>query len=477
MPRPLLLYTTRVADAHDWWRLLRDAGYRRVALVTGPTSADDRQRAIEGLTGRDMLTGRAGQTTVDVVVATSAFGLGIDQPDIRSIIHACVPETVDRFYQEVGRAGRDGNAAMSLVLYTEDDYQTARAMSRTRLISVDRAFERWEAMRNSAEDVFADGSLLVPLDARPSDLGLDSEHNHSWNLRTLTLMSRAGMIELVGKDPRRDQTAASESGAVPGGNWVPVHLIHGSLSDRTWFEDTIRASRKKTHASDEESWRLMGKLLTAGIDVAHILQEAYAVEASLEDGAEIAVIPQPSCGGCPSCRRDARPPYTGVLPRPGPVRCPMEFADETLSGLVDGLPREVLLVTYDATAYARQADWFELAERVAIAAVRHGVRAVIAPPDLLARREIGLLHRRCLDGFVFLDDRYIPGRAPDIPTLIVHPWGISNADLVLDYLFEAPGIPMRLVLVPSDLPDPERLHERAAVMNPSVQVEALLATL
>jgi ATP-dependent DNA helicase RecQ len=101
---------------------------------------EDLADKLAGATGRTVLPYHAGldpQTRAAnqaafvasedmVIVATVAFGMGIDKPDVRFVAHAGVPKSIESYYQETGRAGRDGDDSVALLLWAADDFARAR---------------------------------------------------------------------------------------------------------------------------------------------------------------------------------------------------------------------------------------------------------------------------------------------------------------------------------------------------------------
>jgi ATP-dependent DNA helicase RecQ len=451
LPRPLILYTTKRKDADRWYQLLREGGYRRCAMVTGNTRTEERQEVVRRWKAADL----------DIVVATAAFGLGVDQGDVRAIVHACVPESIDRFYQEVGRGGRDGKASLSLVLYTDQDLGVARRMSRKKLIGPKKGPRRWERMFYHKEVKQVDEGLYrVPVGISPgvtaTKIDMVNARNLAWNINTLTLLSRAGVLQMdAERPPPRDADGLDTDEEKPRYHErLESHREHRvirildprHLELETW-QKCVEPVRREAYRNSQLDVSRMHGVLQGLRCVAQILAEAYRIQTP--GSGQVHVVP--SCGGCSACRSRGQLPYAGPLPEPPPTWSISRKMGSPLARLF--ADSDAIAIFYDEV---EQYDF----ERFLRWLVSMGIRSAVLPSGLPSSlRSVALeVLGAPMERPVFVSDAYHFRKAPRVPTLILHPNGIEVPTRYLPST-DGSGIP-RVLFLPTEAMDPNGPHRR-----------------
>lgn len=92
---------------------------------------------------------------VNIMVATNAFGMGIDKPDIRWVIHYNLPQSIENYYQEIGRAGRDGHKSECILLFSPSDIATQKYLIEVSTENKNRKIVQYNKLQNIIDFVYS----------------------------------------------------------------------------------------------------------------------------------------------------------------------------------------------------------------------------------------------------------------------------------------------------------------------------------
>lgn len=261
LPKPMVVYVLEPREAKAFQKKLCRIGYKNIPVFTGETKEADRDKVLTGWKNHDF----------DVVIATSAFGIGVDKPDVRTIIHACCPENLSRFYQEVGRGGRDGLPSISLFMPyqsrydSEGDVRRALGLVNKRVLTVERAVIRWNSMlSNPAAMIDADECVLntsaTPATMTDDEAEYAGNRNVAWNVNLLLFLHRTGFIDLL------DASFVFDKNSNPQKKYytVTVKLLKPDiLGDDDALTAALTEPRAREYESQMAGYRIMSELVSS----------------------------------------------------------------------------------------------------------------------------------------------------------------------------------------------------------------------
>ena len=194
LPHPMILYVNAPYAAKKWKEYLEKYGYNNIKTFTGETKSEERKTLID----------EWAKNKYDLMIATAAFGVGVDKPDVRSVIHLYMPENPDTYYQELGRGGRDGLPCLSVMCIDKADIVSGYK-NVSKVLTTEKLCGRWWSMFTNNKNQWQNGLIAILASTKPNysktnyfEEGNDTDEK--WNINVLLLLNRYEQIKIVALD-------------------------------------------------------------------------------------------------------------------------------------------------------------------------------------------------------------------------------------------------------------------------------------
>lgn len=250
LPRPMVVYVMRPDQAEKVKEMAAEIGITNVETFTGKTKSDERSRIIDEWS----------ENKFDIIIATSAFGVGVDKSDVRTVLHLYVPDNPNAYYQELGRGGRDGLPCLSVMcVYPEEDLESAFVMT-DKVLSSDKILGRWDSMLNSHTSTRGIDYCTLDTSVKPNYNSVDyaedtSTVDQKWNIYVILLLRRYNLIKILDMvvDPQ-----------------TQVYFIRVAILDQRLLQITdqtkvlIEEVRTKEWTKNERDFKTMSRAVKQG---------------------------------------------------------------------------------------------------------------------------------------------------------------------------------------------------------------------
>lgn len=194
LPHPMIIYVAKPDDAERIKSLLSVNGINNVYTYTGVTSNNQREKILKEWKANEF----------EIMIATSAFGVGVDKPDVRTVLHLYIPPNPNAYYQELGRGGRDQLPCLSVMCTHPKDLDIAFQRINKRVMTTVKIAGRWDSMYNNMSSIRSGNIIHINTAIKPYYSSTDewddaptSDTDMNWNIYVLLLFRRYDLIDIV----------------------------------------------------------------------------------------------------------------------------------------------------------------------------------------------------------------------------------------------------------------------------------------